>query len=238
MHWHQQSIDATLKHLDTSLSGLSAEEARIRLEKHGPNVLKEKAKKTLFMMFLDQFRDFMILVLIAAAVISGLVGELSDTIPIIVIVILNALIGFVQEYRAEKAMEALTAMAAHSAIVVREGLQQEIHASELVPGDIVVLDAGKIMPVDLRLVETAQLKAAEAALTGESVPVDKHPDQLRRGNKIVYQCIWKPPTGYHKVVAQMHGYSVSLKLDQLILELVGIAMFAGLVLAATKKREP
>ena len=71
-----------------------------------------------------------------------------------------------------------------------------------------------------------------------TVPVDKHPDQLRRGNKIVYQCIWKPPTGYHKVVAQMHGYSVSLKLDQLILELVGIAMFAGLVLAATKKREP
>ena len=182
MDWHRQSTDTVLKHFDTSLSGLSAEEARIRLEKNGPNVLKEKAKKTLFMMFLDQFRDFMILVLMAAAVISGIVGELSDTIPIIVIVILNAVIGFVQEYRAEKAMEALKAMAAHSAIVVREGLQQQIRASELVPGDIVVLHAGKIMPADLRLVETAQLKAAEAALTGESVPVDKHPDVLEDEN--------------------------------------------------------
>ena len=178
MDWHRQSTDTVLKHFDTSLFGLSSEEARTRLEKHGPNVLKEKEKKTLFMMFLDQFRDFMILVLIGAAVISGVIGELSDTIAIVVIVMLNAVIGFVQEYRAEKAMEALKAMAAHSAIVVREGLQQEIHASELVPGDIVVLDAGKIMPADLRLVETAQLKAAEAALTGESVPVDKHPDVL------------------------------------------------------------
>ena len=182
MLWHRQSIDTVLKHLDTSLSGLSAEEVRIRLEKHGPNVLKEKEKKTLFMMFLDQFRDFMILVLMAAAAISGIVGELSDTIPIIVIVILNAVIGFVQEYRAEKAMEALKAMAAHFATVIRGGIQQEIHASELVPGDIVVLDAGKIMPADLRLVETAQLKAAEAALTGESVPVDKHPDVLEDEN--------------------------------------------------------
>jgi Ca2+-transporting ATPase len=178
MHWHRQPADTVLKHLDTSLSGLSAEEARIRLEKHGPNVLKEKEKKTLFMMFLDQFRDFMILVLIAAAAISGMIGELSDTIAIIVIVILNAVIGFVQEYRAEKAMEALKAMAAHSAIVVREGRQQEIHASEIVPGDIVVLDAGKIVPADLRLVETAQMKAGEAALTGESVPVDKRSEIL------------------------------------------------------------
>ncbi len=182
MLWHRQSIDTVLKDVDTSLSGLSAEEVRIRLEKHGPNVLKEKEKKTLFMMFLDQFRDFMILVLMAAAAISGIVGELSDTIPIIVIVILNAVIGFVQEYRAEKAMEALKAMAAHFATVIRGGVQQEIHASELVPGDIVVLDAGKIMPADLRLVETAQLKAAEAALTGESVPVDKHPNVLEDEN--------------------------------------------------------
>ena len=182
MHWHRQSTDTVLKHLDTSLSGLSAEEARIRLEKYGTNVLKEKEKKTLFMMFLDQFRDFMILVLIAAAAISGMVGELSDTLAIIVIVILNAVIGFIQEYRAEKAMEALKAMAAHSATVLREGLQQEIHASEIVPGDIVVLDAGKIVPADLRLVETAQMKAGEAALTGESVPVDKHSNVLEDEN--------------------------------------------------------
>jgi Ca2+-transporting ATPase len=178
MLWHRQPIDDVLKHLGTSLSGLPADEARMRLEKHGPNALMEKEKRTLFMMFLDQFRDFMILVLVAAAAVSGIVGELSDTIPIIVIVILNAVIGFVQEYRAEKAMEALKAMAAHSATVVREGRQQEIHATEIVPGDIVVLDAGKIVPADLRLVETAQMKAGEAALTGESVPVDKHSEIL------------------------------------------------------------
>ncbi|OIP60760.1 MAG: ATPase [Nitrospirae bacterium CG2_30_41_42] len=174
MRWHQKSIENIVDELHSSPHGLSGDEARKRLEKHGLNVLKEKEKKTPFMMFLDQFRDFMILVLIAAAIVSGIVGELTDTIAIVVIVVLNAIIGFVQEYRAEKAMAALKKMAAPTATVIREGKPADISASELVPGDIVLLDAGKIVPADMRLIEVAQLKVEEAALTGESIPVEKY----------------------------------------------------------------
>ena len=174
MRCHQKKIDDILAELRTSLQGLSSEEAEKRLEEYGRNELKEKKKKTLFIMFLDQFKDFMILVLIAAAVVSGVIGELSDTIAIIVIVVLNAVIGFVQEYRAEKAMAALKKMAAPTATVIRNGIPENIPASHLVPGDVVVLEAGKIVPADIRFVEAAQLKVEEAALTGESVPVEKH----------------------------------------------------------------
>ena len=130
------------------------------------------------MMFLDQFKDFMILVLIAAAIISGFIGELSDTISIIVIVILNAIIGFVQEYRAEKAMAALKKMVAPNAVVTRDGRPVEIPSSEIVPGDIVSLEQGRIIPADVRLLEAAHLKVEEAALTGESVSVEKHAGSL------------------------------------------------------------
>jgi Ca2+-transporting ATPase len=174
MNWHQKDIEDIFKELISSRSGLSETEAGERLHKYGPNVLKEKKIKTPFMMLLDQFKDFMIIVLVAAAIISGFVGELSDTIAIIVIVILNAVIGFVQEYRAEKAMAALKKMAAQYATVVREGRPKDIPAANLVPGDVVLLDAGKIVPADMRLIEVAQLKVGEAALTGESVPVEKH----------------------------------------------------------------
>ncbi|MCL5236498.1 MAG: calcium-translocating P-type ATPase, PMCA-type [Nitrospirae bacterium] len=178
MHWYQKQISKVIEELESSPSGLSNEDARKRLGKYGPNELKEKKKKTPFMMLLDQFRDFMILVLIAAALISGLIGEPSDTLAIVVIVILNAVIGFIQEYRAEKAMAALKKMAAPAATVIRGGMPSTVPASELVPGDIVVLEAGKIVPADMRLTESAQLKAEEAALTGESVPVEKHTHDL------------------------------------------------------------
>jgi Ca2+-transporting ATPase len=178
MHWHQKSIDEVFKNLGTSVQGLSAEEARKRLLEYGPNELTEKAKKTPVMMFLDQFKDFMILVLIAAAVISGFIGEISDTVAIIVIVVLNAIIGFIQEYRAEKAMAALKKMLAHSAVVIRDGALATIPASELVPGDLIILEAGNIVPADMRLIESARLKVEEAALTGESVPAEKHIAQL------------------------------------------------------------
>ena len=176
--WHRKNIDETADVLKSSLSGLSAEDARQRLEQYGTNELKEKKKKTLLLMFLDQFKDFMILVLIVAAVISGMVGEASDTIAIIVIVALNAVIGFVQEYRAEKAMEALKKMAAPSAVVMRNGMPSTIAASEIVPGDVVILEAGNIVPADLRIIESAMLKTEEAALTGESLSIEKHSDVI------------------------------------------------------------
>jgi P-type Ca2+ transporter type 2C len=174
MIWHQKDITSVFEKLRTSIHGLSLEEAQKRLEQYGPNELTEKKKKSPFMMFLDQFRDFMILVLIAAAIISGIIGEPSDTIAIIVILVLNAVIGFIQEYRAEKAMAALKKMAAPSATVIRNGMPETMSASQLVPGDFVMLEAGKIVPADMRLVEAARLKVEEASLTGESVPVEKH----------------------------------------------------------------
>jgi len=154
-------------------AGLSKKEARARLEKCGPNSIPEKKKRPLYVMFLDQFKDFMILVLIAAGIVSGIIGELSDTIAIIIIVVLNAALGFIQEYRAERAIAALKKMASPTAAVVRNGATSIISASELVPGDIVRLEAGQIVPADLRLIEVANLRVEEAALTGESVPVDK-----------------------------------------------------------------
>jgi Ca2+-transporting ATPase len=174
MHWHQKKANEIIEVMNSSVSGLSSDEAQKRLAEYGPNELKEKEKRTLFMMFLDQFKDFMILILIGAAIISGIIGEPADTIAIIVIVVLNAVIGFIQEYRAEKAMAALKKMAAQIATVIRDGKPANIPAVEIVPGDIVLLEAGKVVPADMRLIETAQLKVEEAALTGESIPVEKH----------------------------------------------------------------
>jgi len=171
--WHTRSVAETLALLDTRPGGLSAAEAGERLAAHGPNELVAKRKRTPLAMFLDQFKDFMIVVLIAAAVLAGALGEVADTIAIVVIVVLNAALGFVQEYRAEKAMEALQKMAAALATVVRDGVPGAIPAAGLVPGDVVHLEAGNVVPADVRLTEIARLKVEEAALTGESVPAEK-----------------------------------------------------------------
>ncbi|MFH1709731.1 MAG: calcium-translocating P-type ATPase, PMCA-type [bacterium] len=177
--WHIKNIQEVEKALETNvISGLSREEAARRLQKFGPNKLKEIKKRTALIMLLDQFKDFMILVLIAAAIISGFIGEPIETAAIIVIVVLNAVLGFVQEYRAEKAIAALKEMAAPVATVIREGMPKNIPASELVPGDMVILEAGKIVPADLKVTESAQLKINEASLTGESVPVEKQVQPL------------------------------------------------------------
>jgi P-type Ca2+ transporter type 2C len=178
MRWHQKSIDEVFEEFRTSPGGISSQEAALRLEKYGPNELKEKRKRIPLMMFLGQFKDFMILVLIAAAVISGFIGELSDTAAIVVIVVLNAVVGFVQEYRAEKAMEALKKMAGLTATVTRDGMHATVSSSELVPGDMVILETGQVVPADLRLTEAANLRVEEAALTGESIPVEKYTDAL------------------------------------------------------------
>jgi Ca2+-transporting ATPase len=179
VRFYQVNAENTLAELKSTPQGISGDEARKRLAQYGPNVLVEHKKKTAFFMFLGQFTDFMILVLIAAAMISGIIGEASDTIAIVVIVLLNAVLGFSQEYRAEKAMAALKKMAASNAVVLRGGEHQTIAASELVPGDIVLLEAGNIVPADMRLIDAVRLKAEEAALTGESVPVEKHARAIR-----------------------------------------------------------
>ncbi|MDO9116546.1 MAG: calcium-translocating P-type ATPase, PMCA-type [Nitrospira sp.] len=154
-------------------TGLSADEVARRLSTYGLNAIQEHRARSPWRMLLDQFTDFMILVLIAAAIISGMIGEPPDAIAIMVIVLLNGVIGFIQEYRAERAVAALKLLAAPNAKVLREGKPATIPASQLVPGDVVVLEAGDGVPADVRLVETVQLKVEEAALTGESVPVEK-----------------------------------------------------------------
>ena len=153
--------------------GLAAATVIERQARYGPNTIREGAQRSVLRMLLAQFTDFMILLLIAAALVSGFIGEVEDTAVILGIVVLNAAIGFVQEFRAERAMAALKRLAAPGAVVVRDGQQQAVPAEVLVPGDIVLLEAGNMVPADLRLLEVADLQLGEAALTGESLPVEK-----------------------------------------------------------------
>ena len=172
--WHVLDVEQVARRLHVDPArGLSAPEAQARLTRHGRNVLREQRRRNPLAMLLGQFADFMILVLLGAAVIAGVIGELQDSVVILVIVILNALFGFVQEFRAERAIAALKAMAAVSANVLRDGRWQQLPAADIVPGDMVLLEAGNVVPADLRLIEAVRLKVEEAPLTGESVAVDK-----------------------------------------------------------------
>lgn len=168
MNWHMLSIAKVYELLGTGSKGLSSETAQEKLLLNGPNELQEGKKKNVLNILLAQFKEVMILILLAAAVISGIIGELTDTIVIFLIVILNAIIGFIQEYRAEKAMLALKQMAVSEAKVLRDGIIHWITSTEVVPGDIVLLDAGNAVPADIRLTESFNLTMDEAALTGES----------------------------------------------------------------------
>ena len=173
MNWHRLSIPEVFEILGTDAQGLSAAEAEKKLLQIGPNQLQEGKKKTITGILLAQFKDVMILILLAAAIISGFIGDITDTIVILVIVILNAIIGFIQEYRAEKAMQALKQMAITEAKVLRDAITTWLPATELVPGDIVMLEAGNAVPADIRIIESINIKIEEAALTGESQAVDK-----------------------------------------------------------------
>ncbi len=173
--WHAQDASfATREHRVDPTQGLPAAEARRRAEQHGPNELQPRARPGPLALLAEQFKDFMVLVLLGAAVVSGAIGDLTDTLVILVIVVLNAVIGFVQSWRADRAMAALQQLAAVQATVLRGGQIQVVPASALVPGDIVLLEAGNQVPADLRLIEIAQLQVDESALTGESVTVAKH----------------------------------------------------------------
>lgn len=182
MKWHLLSIEDTLKETGSNNAGLTDAEANHKLEEHGKNELKATRKLSPVFIFFRQFIDVMILVLILAAVISYFIGELSDTIVILVIIVLNAVIGFIQEYRAEKAMEALQKMATQVSHVVRNGKPVELSSTEIVPGDIILLEAGNTVPADTRLIEMNVLKINEASLTGESNAVDKQTDALTDEN--------------------------------------------------------
>lgn len=178
MHWHTLHIDEIIATLQTTTAGLPGHVAKDRLVQYGPNALKEKKKKPAWLMFLLQFKDFMILVLIAASIISGIVGDITDTLIILVIVLLNAIIGFIQEYRAEKAMEALKKMATPFSQVIRDGATQAISSAQLVPGDVLLFEAGTMIPADARLIEVHSLRVEESSLTGESVAIDKITTQV------------------------------------------------------------
>lgn len=175
--WFTLKSEQILKELQVNpLHGLSSEEAAKRLVKYGENKLAAKKGKTLIQLFLSQLNDVMIYILLVASVISLLLGEASDAIIIAVVILINAVVGIIQEAKAEKALDALKKLSTPKAVIKRDGELKEIASEELVPGDIVVIDAGRYIPCDLRLIESANLKIEESALTGESVPVEKDAD--------------------------------------------------------------
>jgi Ca2+-transporting ATPase len=179
--WHKLEISEVVRELEVDpKAGLSLAEAKVRLLKHGPNELIERASKSPWRILFEQFTATMVLLLIAAAIISAILGDYKDTTAILAIVFLNAVLGFSQEYKAEKAVAALKKMAVPTVKVRRDGVIQEISARELVPGDLLIIEAGNLVPADCRLIECANLRTQEASLTGESEPVDKNAAALAK----------------------------------------------------------
>jgi len=182
MSFYNTPIADVLRHLKTTTTGLRTAEAQERFSQYGPNELQEKKKVPVWLLFLFQFRDFMILILAVAAVLSGIMGDATDTIIIFVIIVLNAVVGFIQEFRAEKAMDALKKMTVAQAHVIRDGQALIVSSTVLVPGDVVALEAGNVTPADMRLFEAHALRVDESSLTGESVPADKSDADIQEQN--------------------------------------------------------
>jgi Ca2+-transporting ATPase len=184
--FHALGAEDVLRRLETDpRHGLSAEEVTARRARHGENRLAEEGGARPLAMFARQFTDLLILVLLAAAVVAGIIGEPLDAIAILVIVVLNGIVGFVQEYRAERALQALQQLSAPHVHVLRDGERAQVAETELVPGEIVLLEAGNIVPADLRIVRTANLSVDEAALTGESQPVAKQAEDALAPETVV-----------------------------------------------------
>ena len=183
--WFNKTVEEVEKELGTNKeNGLSSKKVEENRAKYGLNELKEKKKESLLQKFIDQFKDFSIIVLIIAAIVSGVVGVMqgegfTDTIIILIVVLLNAVIGVAQESKAEKSLEALKKLSAHAAKVIRDGKETAIPARELVPGDLVIIETGDYISADLRVIEAVNLKSQEASLTGESVPVEKRTDAIQ-----------------------------------------------------------
>ncbi|MGD2201733.1 MAG: HAD-IC family P-type ATPase, partial [Candidatus Bathyarchaeota archaeon] len=177
-NWHAEDIENVIDILDSSRKGLEKEEAARRLKEYGPNELKEEKRVTPLELFIGQFKSILVIILILSALVSAYIsvkeGEpFTDTYVILFIVVMNAILGFVQEYRAEQAVEALKRMVSPQVLVLRESKEESIDSKELVPGDVILLEAGSRVPADARLLEAANLHVDEAALTGESTPVTK-----------------------------------------------------------------
>jgi Ca2+-transporting ATPase len=181
MNWHNLEIVRIYELLGTGPHGLKLNAAEERLLQTGHNVLQEFKKKSLISIIISQFKDTMILILSAAAIVSGLIGDFTDTITIIIIILINAGLGFAQEYKAGKAMQALKKMAVTQVTAVREGNRIWLSEDNLVPGDLVVLESGSAVPADLRIIECINLKVDEAALTGESDAAEKNAEVSERG---------------------------------------------------------
>ena len=185
-NWFNKSIEEVEKYFEVDKTkGLSNEQVESLRAKYGTNELETKKKKSLFVKFLEQFKDFMIIILIIAAIISGIVGYIegegiTDSVIILIVVIVNAIIGVAQESKAEKSLEALQKLSSHVAKVLRNGNVEVVPSKELVPGDIVILDTGDFVPADLRIIEAVNLKSQEASLTGESVPVEKITSKIEK----------------------------------------------------------
>lgn len=180
--FEQKEVSQVEQELTTKLAtGLSAQEAKLRLEQNGPNIFDEGKKKTKVQMFFSQLKDPMIYILLAAVAISVFLKEYSDGVIILAVIFLNAIIGMVQENKAEKSLEALKQLSSPNALVKRDGQMTEIPASDLVVGDVVILEAGRVIPADLRLTSTVNMKVEESSLTGESVPVDKDANFIAQG---------------------------------------------------------
>ncbi len=182
MNWHLLPVKTVLEELNTSEGGLIENEAINRRRQFGSNELVAADKNRVFKILLNQFSDVMILVLMAGVVLSLFLKEYTDAVIITIILLLDAITGFIQEYRAEKAMEALKQMATPASIILRDGLTHKIHSSRLVPGDIVLFEAGTLVPADIRIIESHSLQVNESSLTGESVPADKISGALKGTN--------------------------------------------------------
>jgi P-type Ca2+ transporter type 2C len=178
--WHNQQIDEIMDALKTKKEGLSEDDAEKRLKEHGENKLPEKAKRSAFDRFIKQFDNILIYILIAAAVVTAIMGHWIDTWIILAVVIINAVIGFIQEGKAEKALEGIKEMLTLKANVIRDGEKQELDAERIVPGDVVVLTAGDKIPADVRIFEADSFKVEESPLTGESVAVEKDPEPVEK----------------------------------------------------------
>jgi Ca2+-transporting ATPase len=185
MKWHAMTPERVMQELDASEKGLTSDSAKVRLEKYGQNRLKEERKTTPQEIFFNQFKSILILILVIATAVSFAIGEITDGLAILVIVLLNAFLGFYQEYKAEKALEALKKMLSDTARLIRNGKMTEIDSTLLVPGDITVLEMGERVPADIYLIESGALRVDESSLTGESVPVSKTATVLPEDTSVI-----------------------------------------------------